>query len=192
MSRAALLALMGAVPAKMTFSDTFNRATAGSLGSDWVDLVRGYGVASNAARPTATNQGFYVTRWATPCLTDDQYSQFTITSRGVLQGPSCFVRGSATGHTNYSAQVATSGSALVLKQFQSGSETNLASYAVWPVSGDVVRIEVSGEASLRVYLNGALVISHTATTVLTGRYVGLSSWVDSALGLQDDWYGGDL
>ncbi len=168
-------------------ADNFNRVDAGSLGSNWTEMISGFQIVSNQASGLnlATAQfAFY--NAVKPCI--DQYSQFIAPdSNGI--GP--LVRGngsgaSAVGYFAFQRPLA-SGNTLLFR-LDNGSPVQIADLgAVDWRGGDVTKLTVRG-TTLALYRNGAFLGMVTDATYTSG-FPGI--FVNSTFSLED-WVGGGL
>lgn len=170
-------------------SDAFTRSDVTPLDNGWVQ-TSGFGyfqLVSNAVRgfgsDSATNRP--------GTQPDDQYAEVTLKGSNVENsGPAVRLRTSGTKH-GYMARYYAAGSVIVLSKWTNGTLTyQLSTVAATPVAGDVLRLSVktiSGNAELKIFLNGALIKTYTdsASPILSGNY-GMCSHGN----LIDAWAGG--
>lgn len=126
--------------------------------------------------------------WNADAFANDQYAQVSVAAltSGTYIGPA--VRVAATGITGYYCYADSAN--LYVDLIQSGATTNLGSFAITLVAGDVIRLEVSG-TSLDCKTNGVSRITATNATLTSGRggIIGYSNAAGSRL---DNWEAGDL
>lgn len=176
-------------------SDDFNRAD-GSLGSNWTDQTTGSAAArilSNRVEdgPVAPDGSFGY--WSGSAISDDNYSQLTITSSADgYAGPTTRCSGTGGSRNAYIGMVLTANRARLYKVLTGAGfpGTLIASNdSISTSDGDTFKIEASGSA-LTMSQNG-------------GAISGLSGVTDSSLSTGDpglfvfapkvdDWQGADL
>lgn len=181
-------------------SDDFNRADNTDLGANWNNISGSTGpltIFTNAVRWTAALDDGTEVYDGGIAWPNDQYSQCTVTGSGASganpdTGPGVCVRGSA-GTNMYRVCIgfgASSGETGIAK-FVSAAHTALGAFGTDGfVSGDVLRVEVSG-STITVFRNGTQVEQRTDTSITSGN-PGLSYSSVQGDSHMDDWSGGDL
>jgi len=177
-----------------SFADDFNRGDSSNLGANWtegLDGASGFAVASNHAEPASSSCN---AAWASPCDSDDNFSQVTFSVWGSGEYGGLWVRTNGATGTNaligyMFRQDVTSDNVKLYKRV-TGTYTQLGSTVGNADSaGDVLRMEVSG-SDLSCQVNGTPLIEVTDTAISSGKYVGIRA---TATGSDlDDWSGGDL
>lgn len=173
---------------RLLFADDFNRANSTNIGVNWLDFTGARQISSNRLSGT----GGAV--WATPCSTNDQFSEVVLATTG---GPLQLLVRAQSGGWPYVAGIVTpsTGAWTITTDPSSanGNHTTRASgnMGACPV-GTRLRIEAQG-TDYRLYKDGVFVDSwmDTGNSVhpLTSakRYVGVNDG-----GVFDEWSGGDL
>ncbi len=163
-------------------TDDFNRANNNSLGASWTESendARALRVLSNQLRIDlfdTTVQLFY-RGYAKQTAGNDQYSQLvykaqTGQSNGAWAGPAVRIgSGAYSSATLYGAFYGGATPKIVVRKFVNqpldGFGTDLGSYTVTLVSGDIVKIQAVGP-SIKVYVNGTERISVTDSSIASG------------------------
>lgn len=166
-----------------TFIDTFVRANAGNIGSDWSTGPTAGSITVNANEALITNTSNVTqSTCQTPATTDDNYVQVVVGTAGWVGVGGPFCRGdSTTSSTHYLMRFASSTS-LTLTRSITGTRTTLATVTVPAlVAGSVLRMEVetisSSQVDIRCYINGTLVGSTYSDTnaarIMSGKYSGV-------------------
>jgi hypothetical protein len=172
------------------FSDNFNRADAGNLGTNWGVNNDLYSITGNRVAPEGTTA--YGTAWTAPCTTDDNFSQVTVAVVGTNStGVFCRWSSSTEGEngTGYVWRVGGGSSAALFRFTGGGAFTEIGTgYAFTLVAGDVLKISAVG-STITGYVNGVARLVVTDSVITTGKYIGLRTASPST---QDDWYGGDV
>jgi hypothetical protein len=178
-------------------SDDFDRADSDSPGSKWLviggTLDRPPGISANRATCCPTVAGDESTAVWEDMFAPDQFSQ--ITTLGVADRQlGAVVRGSTTEATLYFCGKDAndfSGPDLRIVRFIQLVAVELASSPTPLAAGDVVRLEIVGDA-LTCSVNGNPVLTATDATITSGRtgFFVLSAAADGAA--VDDWSGGEL
>lgn len=190
-----------------TASDAFTRADAANPGSNWV-LAKGHtdhlGIFSNQVDIAGSPGDRCGNYWnpTTNTFGDAQFSQITIVAQAAhRQGPT--VRSITTGTTrNYylgGHQHSEDSSFLyaICKERANDSGVKLVTHGSQVVTaGDVVRLEITGDASpvLTLFVNSTQILQVTdSTNVLGSGQPGMRADHTTAnVALFDDWSGGDL
>jgi hypothetical protein len=169
-----------------TYTDNFNRADAGSLGSPWSDTNGGFAIVSNTARSETDglNAAEYVQTYS-----NDQYSKAIITIQATSY-TGVAVRMSDTGTDDYVFFVNPGGSGWVLQKHVSGS-VNLDSGAGTFSNGDVIEIRAVG-TDISAYKNGAELTTVSDADVASGNAGIMSFQISGVATILDDWEGGDI
>lgn len=209
---AAYKAASGGSGRTVVATDNFNRADAGSLGSDWTDLYPGFATADIntnqcAAVDVSTDQS---ARWGgSGSFNDDQYAKMAIGARVWQNGSyrtGVLVRASADIDTARDFYVLTilhdndigSPCTTALGKMVNNTLTTLASdTSISWVVADTIELEVrtvSSNAQLKCFRNGVEITS-LATTDSTSPFTtgkpGLYLQGNSTI-RGDDWEGGNL
>lgn len=166
-------------------TDNFNRADAGSLGSNWTDQVNGAQIVSNTARAVTAgaDQRVY---WNADAFNSDHYSQVDLPNVFAgAGGPT--VRAASGANTVYLLQVSPSGGSYVLYRVVAGGYANIGSGS-GTVSPATWRLEANG-SSIVVICDGSTINTHSDATI-TGGAAGL--YLDTTSTELDNWEGGNL
>jgi hypothetical protein len=170
------------VPGGTFYTDNFNRANSGSLGSPWSSS--NLSIASNAVSATVFGYAHYV---GTPSHSADQWSELDVISSaaGFQIAPSVRMTSSTTGYYAW-IDAGPAVSIYRLNDFAKvGSSVSIGSYTA------KLRIEAQG-TTLRLYVNGTLTITGTDSTFPSGN-PGLLSYTEGSLTVTgDNWRGGNL
>jgi hypothetical protein len=180
------------------FSDTFNRADAGSLGTSsgggtWTEWANGFTIVSNqAVQENESTCGAFTPELAS----SDQYAEATVANftTGISSFIGPVVRAPATLGTSpsttgqfYLITVSATGMNtfnIRVKNDLAGTTTTLVSTTQAISPGDVLRLEAQGNV-LRAYRNGALVTSYTGATLTDQKRTGIYS--DAGVGAVITW-----
>jgi hypothetical protein len=156
-------------PGPVLFSDDFNRANAGSLGTPWVIVEMTINIVSNKAA-VATSGGAHVALYD-QTFSNDQWAEGDMTFSAAAYnslGPAVRV-GPATGDPFYYAWWNIGAAALELwTRTNSSTYTQVGSGVATPAGTYKVRVEVEG-TTVRMYRDGALVLTATNTVATTGK-----------------------
>lgn len=175
-----------------TFTDDFNRADAATLGANWVAKVTDMALVSNQASTPST--ATITERIAAALATPTMYAQATLPgTTGASVG--IIARSDAAMDHYYATRVSTTD--LTIFRNDISTVTTLAGpVAITRVAGAVLRIEVetvAGNAVIRAYYNGALVLTYTdssAGKLTSGNYAGLRGGGTTGI-KYDDFSAGD-
>jgi hypothetical protein len=166
----------GISPTNVT--DYFNRA-AGNLGSEtnspWTIQAGTLLVTAGAVGGNTSGQNYAVfTGVGFP--NDDQSVSATWVKTGSpsVQNNSLTLRGSPTALTNYNCAPNNTGTSLTIAKFVAGSFTSLGSQSATINNGDVISFNISG-SSMNCYVNGALILGATDSSITSG-FPGLGSF----------------
>ena len=166
----------GISPTNVT--DYFNRS-AGNLGSEpnspWTIQAGTLLVTAGGIGGNTVSQNYAVfTGVGFP--NDDQSVSATWVKSGTptTQGNVLTLRGSPTALTNYNCGPSNTGSTLAIGKFVAGSFTSLASQSATINNGDIISFNISG-SSLNCYVNGALVVAATDSSIASG-FPGLGAF----------------
>jgi hypothetical protein len=168
------------------FSDDFNRADSTGLGANWTAILRNLNVVSNVAVPQS-GAGANTVVWASPCGTDNNFSQAQIPLSGGL--PQIMCRASNAVETGYVYEHAALGGTVKIYKVISGSQTQLATLTFATGVGDTMRVSASG-STINGYTNGVQKLTVTDTSITTGKYVGIRATNNNHT--YDNWSGGDI
>lgn len=179
---AIILASVSLLFAALPVSESFTGADSTPLptyNANWVDATGSFVIDSNSARP-ATALVYNTDGWTGDTFSNDQYSEttlFTITTNTYV-GAAVRVN---TANTDAYVCI-TDGANITLQQvLGTGSAQTISSSAASIVSGDVIRLEVSG-TSLTCKVNGVTTLSGSDSD-LTGGRAGISSFCIGACGV---------
>ena len=178
----------------MTQTDNFNRADETPLASPWAQIgsLQPWNLAGNVAVPSSTSASTGMV-YDTGTFSDNQYAQAKVSVSGTTAGTGVgvLVRSNSASIDFYGARVNKAGANnLVIMKRVGGAQTELASFTVTWVDGDVLRLDVN-DTTLTVKQNGATIGSTTDSDVASGR-PGLTSDDPITAGSADDWDGNDL
>ncbi len=177
-------------------SDTFNRADAFPLGSNWsraINAADDFSISSNqaAVRASGTHTADY---WSASSFSDDQFSLATFLNVPTYIGLVLVRAASSTANTYFGGEDPyhlSTGSAYVIGKEVSGSFTMLASSSQTMAINDVVEIDVKG-TSLTLIVNGATLLTATDTAITSGA-PGIYAKVSVAgQAVMDNWSGGNI
>lgn len=138
-------------------SDNFTRAN-GPLGSNWTQNSGGtIQIDTNAANPEAFNPVSLA--WMSSCALSGttSYAQVTLGTISNAEGPALNV----TDFNNYYALECTSGGGCSLVNFTGGTFNFIGSPVYAPTTGDVVCLEITSGATLKLKVNGSYVSGAT-------------------------------
>lgn len=178
-------------------TDNFNRADAGTLGSNWTTQAgqsNGFAISANTAIPDTIGGDCHV-NYNAVTWPNDQYSQCLLaaligTSDQAGIGPS--VRCSTTDTSLYrmvACLAITNDSAL--SKFVAGSYTLIAqATAGWVVTTDTAYLEMQG-TTLKGKRNSTQIFSTTDSSISSGR-AGMSYSSTMTAAGNDNWEGGDF
>jgi hypothetical protein len=147
------------------FSDDFNRADAGDLGSNYDEDANGLDIVSNQAKSTTSNARVRVKAASFPSANAD----YEVQADGVHNTPSVgdvYLYGRAVDGDNlYRLRISTFDQAVKIQKVVSASATDLGSYTGGYVSGTTytVKLSMSG-TTLKAYVNGTERVSVTDST----------------------------
>lgn len=165
--------IIGSHRFKVTWSDDFNRADAGTLGANWQQTYSESGgviaLVSNQAKSTNQNNGaMAVVKTAVGTWPSNQASQVTFISITGAYQMNLIVR--ATQASPLSAYFAIiDGVNWTIYEFTAGSGATLTNGTTTaPSNGDIYRFEASG-TSLTLKRNGSTIGSTTDSTTTTGN-----------------------
>ena len=151
-----------------------------------------WNLAGNVAVPSSTSASTGMV-YDTGTFSDNQYAQAKVSVSGTTAGTGVgvLVRSNSASIDFYGARVnkAVADNLVIMKR-TSGAQTELASFTVTWVDGDVLRLDVN-DTTLTVKQNGATIGSTTDSDIASGR-PGLTSDDPITSGAADDWEGGDL
>ena len=176
----------GTAPATGTpYTDNFNRADSGTLGSNWTVGSPGWQVLSNQARPGSASISF----WSGTSLGANQSSEADFTLAGGELGPMVRVDSSGTGYL-LDWHGAAGGTLQFFRRISRTGFTSLgvAATGVGTTGTKRLRLEISG-STLKAYDGGILVGSVTDTTYTIGA-PGI--WGDGSSGIVDNFSVVDL
>jgi hypothetical protein len=171
-------------------TDDFNRADSGTLGSNWTEQAGTIGVVSNRAKRASATDDSWVS-WNADVFANDQYAQGKCYDSSAVEATCVSVRASGSGGAinAYYTQAFNGGHNLT--KVVSGSFTDLGTYAITPVNGDVLRVEAEG-TNIRAYRNGAQLGSTVVDASLASGRGGLRIYSTTTTATIDDWEGGDI
>ena len=177
-----IILLAIALYAALPVTDAFTNANSTPLpthNANWVQATGSFVIDTNSARP-ATALVYNTAGWTGDTFANDQYSEatlFTITGSTYV-GAAVRVNTASTD-----AYICiTDGANLTLQQvLGTGSAQTIASTASALVSGDVIRLEVSGTA-LTCKVNGVTALSGSDSDLTSGR-AGISAFCIGACGV---------
>jgi len=163
--------------------DNFNRSN-GAIGSNYTVTNGGINVASNVIQGTAT--GNNVAFWNANSFFTDQFAEATVTS---LNGTTDFIGPSVrvSPGSNWYSCFENSTTVFIQKEV-SGAFNNITNAASTGAAGDILRLEVQGNA-LTCYKNGAVILTATDSSLSSGSPgVQLAGNVATL----DNWTAGNL
>ena len=159
-------------------SDYFNRAV-GNLGSEpnspWTIQAGTLLVTAGAVGGNTTSQNYAIfTGVGFP--NDDQTVSAIWVKSGTptTQNNVLTLRGSPTALTNYNCGPNNTGTSLAIGKFVAGSFTSLGSQSATINNGDVISFNIIG-SSMNCYLNGALIVGATDSSITSG-FPGLGAF----------------
>lgn len=173
------------------YLDDFNRANSTNLGPNWTEIGTNLEIASNVLR-SASSAGTQAV-WNTAMPSTRHYVELTIANivtdaymivgctGATISGQSYYIGGWRGSVTDFQIQRVTAGGSFsTLNTSSSQSITN----------GDRIRVE-KDVATIRVYKNGALMLTATDGVPLTaGSYVGV--WLAGSNETADNFQAGAL
>src|SRR6478736_6421831 len=167
-----------------TYTDDFNRADAGTLGANWVDLDAGFGIVSNAAQGGSGEAVSYYNA----VVGDDQYSKVVWIGNGNVHSVGVRI---GAGPVGYFLSFLAGGTEWRIKiNGWAGSGADIAGGTTTaPVATDVIEIRAVG-TTISAYKNGVLLGSGTDSTYTSGR-VGIGGYLVDVPAF-DSWEGGDF
>ena len=172
------IALYAALPVTETFTGA-DSTPLPTYNANWVEATGSFVIDANSARP-ATALVYNTAGWTGDTFSNDQYSEvtlFTITANTYV-GAAVRVN---TANTDAYVCI-TDGLNLTLQQvLGTGSAQTIDSSASAIVSGDVIKLEVSG-TSLTCKVNGVTALSGSDSDLTSGR-AGISSFCIGACGV---------
>jgi hypothetical protein len=167
--------------------DNFNRAA--PLGSNWTNQGTGLTISSNTAIGAANGQENAF--WNASSFSADQYAEETLATVGANGhgvGPEVRASGSTAGTANWYSCLELGGSGILLRRGLNGVATNLVITPVTITSGDVIRIEVVGNA-ITCKQNGTVINTATDSNLTSGS-PGMEAFSNDWT--LDNWSGGNL
>lgn len=174
----------------MAYQDNFDRADAGTLGSNWT-LISGnhWGINSNAAVMGWAN-GVSRNYYSAATFADDQYSQCVIKTLSTNGVEYCGPLVRRTSGDFYYVKCNSSGTGLY--KWVSGVDTQLGSTVSAVSVDDIVRIEAEG-SNITVKKNGTTIIGPISDSSITSGSPGIAGNDSGNGGIKvDDWEGGDI
>jgi hypothetical protein len=170
------------------YTDDFNRANAGSLGSPWSDIAGVWNIDTNAAKSTTedlANFSMYVQTYS-----NDQYSKATYVTNATSYAAVGVRMSFSGGVIAYVLFVNPSGAGWDLQEYPAGS--SLASGADTFSNGDIMEVRAVG-TTISAWKNGVQIGSATDATIASGNAgIGAYQVGDVAEVFIDDWEGGDI
>lgn len=182
------------------FSDDFNRSN-GDPGSNWVvdgssPIVKLAIVSNAVTNPTPLVIQAMV--WATPCVTQVQFSQATFSvTNSDYTNVTLQIRSDAVGNGLGAAWHPLNGGEYVLYKVVAGATTQLGSAVtgVGFTGTRTLRLEVDATDQLTLFVNGGQVLTYDTTAdAISGNYVGLGAYRNDGgtASVIDNWSGGDV
>lgn len=161
-----------------TVNDSFTRANASTLGSNWSAAIGTSGwtalqIVSNTAEAPGGNPGFQ--SWISQAFFADQFAKATVGTfgDGSSDQAGVGVRGSGTStDTEYIFQC-YNGSSIIVKRV-AGTQTNLASGGGNCATGNTIELDVVG-TQLFALINGTVTLTATDSSISSG-YPGVFAW----------------
>lgn len=187
--------LLGVTLLAASYSDTFDRANAGTLGADWTDAVSGMQINSNAAAGDSDAGDYDFAWWDNGAFANDQYSEGVLGPTTTLNAAILCIRCVGTSEATldgYAMFMFDEFDVINLYRLDDGVPTQI---GAWESSStfaenDVYKVQVIG-TTFRGYRN-SVELSGSPTT--DGTYSSGAAGV----GAQDDtdswksWAGADI
>ena len=182
---------------KTVVSDNFNRAD-GGLGANWAVPLGAMNIASNIVVIAGGAGSFLISSayWSANSFGTEQFSQITVGNMNDSVGPTVRVQSSGAGYwlscwPGHGYAFATTDG--------TGALTQIGAAVGTVVSGDVARMEVTGQGLgnivLKSYVNGSFLSSHTVSggdLVFNSGSPGMLIANYPSAPTLDNWSGGDL
>jgi len=169
------------------YQDDFNRSNSTGLGANWTDILNGFNVNTNVAKPRVADLN--CTQYSAGSLGNNQYCKAVLGGytgqSDVYIGVCCRLDASGNG---YALFVSSNEAGFRISRLNAGANDDIATAAFTFVDGDVIELRVSG-TTLSVYFNGTLYNSYTDSTYSSGK-AGVFSYL--ANGSLDSWEAGDI
>jgi hypothetical protein len=188
----AAVTCLGFIPENPFTADSFTRANASTLGSNWSNTVSnsGWGNFSISGNTATTQSGGAagIESWIAQSFLPDQFSRATIATltNGANDLAAVTVRGTGTSTDTEYGFVCVNGASGIYKRVAAAQST-LASGGPGCAVGNVVELDAVGTA-LTAMINGGVVLTATDSSISSGQ-PGLWLWANDAV---SNWVGGSL
>jgi hypothetical protein len=181
----------GYIPVTGYINSAYDNATRanGALGANWTLQQSTLNIASNQIQGTAagtSNTAF----WNVSPFSALQFSQATVTAlNGTSDFPGVSVLASGTGAGSTYYDCVEDSTTIFLQRVVNTGTTNLTSAASTAAVGDLLRLEAGPSGALTCFKNGAVALSATDTTIVSGS-PGLL--ISGSVATLKNWSGGNV
>jgi hypothetical protein len=181
----------GYIPVTSYINSAYDNTTRanGALGANWTQQQSTLNVASNqiqGATLSASNAAF----WNASPFSTTQFSQATITGlNGTSDFPGVTVMASGTGGGSTYYDCVENSTTIFVQRVVNTSTTNLTNTESTGAIGDLLRLEIGPAGALTCYKNGAVALTATDTTIVSGS-PGLL--ISGNVATEKNWSGGNL